>query len=275
MTANPALRRPQPVRRGHAPETSWPVSVGTLQRAWRAIKAGDYDNRQPSLVQTRHSDPLEGWTPEADEQVVNIVGAAGGVGATTVALAVATAGAPSRLLEGRPPERSGLHGACTAELGETDGWLHGRRGEVELFRGAVTVQPVVPARAADCRLTVVDRGCWLDDAGVWLHFADSADNPIVLVAPATVPGLRRAEACLIDLPPERVVVASVGRPVRRWPRQLAASAGPSCSRTLDLNRWVAVPTRPDLAMNGITPAELPRDVAAAGRQILTCLEGLN
>src|SRR3954453_1859387 len=98
------------------------VSVDELKRAWAAVQEGHFrpTTRSPPLGASRcvadsasnglasHStiDDLDhGWTPEADERVLPVVGCAGSAGTTTVALARAPAA------ETRAPVGGGRAGA--------------------------------------------------------------------------------------------------------------------------------------------------------------------
>jgi len=70
---------------------SRPVSVGELQRAWRAVQAGDFRDRSrpaPVAAVRRPTGDRELWAPV--EQVIPVVGCLGQAGASTVALALAT-----------------------------------------------------------------------------------------------------------------------------------------------------------------------------------------
>lgn len=271
MSPGLTTRWPDPVSRLTHPGEGWPVSVGSLQRAWRAVQAGAFDTRTHPALPTAASVPA--WSPQAGERAIAVVGVSGGVGATTTALALATAAAPARLVEFALPESSGLGAACDAELGEADGWLLGRRAEVMVQRRAARVAVPVPAPPGNSNLTVVDLGSWDATIAVWLADANQAAG-VVLVVPASLPGLRRVELVLADLPPVRVCVAGLGRPVRRWPRTLAAALAAATRHLIDQNRWITVPANPELALTGITPDALPRDVLAAGQELLTALEGL-
>ena len=64
-------------------------SVAELREAWRAIEGGEFAHGPRSAPTARSAATV--WTPAASERVVAVVGCAGGVGASTVALALATA----------------------------------------------------------------------------------------------------------------------------------------------------------------------------------------
>src|SRR5699024_4085120 len=98
--------------------TSTAVSVEELQRAWVAIQDGRFRHRGPNatLRASTTSGASTEWTPTG--QVVAVVGAAGRVGSSTVALALATAAdTPARVVECCSPTLSGFTSAASAELG--------------------------------------------------------------------------------------------------------------------------------------------------------------
>ena len=77
-------------------QTTRPVAVEELRRAWHAVQDGAF--RHPARPQdvapatpiatVAMPKPAERWTPTSGELVVPVVGAAGSCGATTVALAL-------------------------------------------------------------------------------------------------------------------------------------------------------------------------------------------
>ena len=163
--------------------------------------------------------------------MVPVVGAAGSCGATTVSLALATAaGRGARVVECASASSSGLVAASTRELGSDDhGWVHGARDQVLLDRAAGTAPhpdhlPTPPPADAPL-LTVVDMGSQVEQVVAghgWLTRLLTDAPTVVVVARASVPGLRRLECCLHQIGPDRTLVAVVGPP---------AAAGPGCSRT--------------------------------------------
>lgn len=260
-----------------------PVAVEELRRAWLAVRAGDF--RHPTKTRPAPAAPPRPglvWTPASGERVVPVLGAAGGSGATTVALALATAvGGRARLVECCSASQSGLAAASTAELGADDlGWVHGSRDQVLIDR-ADSVRPTLdavppPAPAETPLLTVVDAGSQLEQvlAGRgWLTTLVSEAPVIVVVTRATIPGLRRLECGLHLLGAERTVAAVVGPPPRRWPRPVTHTLGELTRRLIDSGRLVAIPEDRALAVHGLTPHPLPARLVAAAATLLALTEG--
>ncbi|MDQ3485483.1 MAG: hypothetical protein M3445_08790, partial [Actinomycetota bacterium] len=223
--------------------TSRPVAVVELQRAWTAVRAGDFRHTQDRTAPSRpgkpdiHRDvdrdvehghaqvvdvvPAEGaasasavWAPATGERILPVVGSAGSVGASTVALALATASANreeapeavrSRVVECCSATSSGLAAASTAELGRNDsGWVRGTRERVLIERaGEVLVSAAhvpTPATVSDDQVddrdaaagvTVLDTG-WetgqLMATVCWLRDAVRRAPTVVVVARPTMPG---------------------------------------------------------------------------------------
>lgn len=288
------------------------VSVEELKRAWYAVQAGDY--RRPPSRPLHHTRPLEEdlgtagvaeaastpWTPAAGEWVLPVVGVAGSVGASTVALALAmTATQPARVIECCSPAASGLAAASTAELGfrgngtvdaESARWRQGSRDQVLIERtsglltGVEDLPAPTPAQHVD-QLTILDAG-WdaahLTTAAGWLSSTVRTAPVLVVVTRATVPAFRRLEATLelLDLYPsprtgrgtDRIALAVVGAPRKKWPRGVAHSAGPAvrdllCDRTG--TRVVEIPHDRSLAVNGVDSRPLPEALTAAAARLLS------
>lgn len=243
-------------------------SVAELRDAWRALEAGEFEpgTRRPGRTPTRGSGS---WTPASGERAVAVVGCAGGVGASTVALALPTAtDAPARVVECCPPQASGFPAAATAELGVDGAWRRGSRGGVLLER-RTDADPALPVPAASAvKWTFVDAGWPLlsDPAATWLASLLRTEVEVVLVTNATVPGLRRLESCAAILGRDALGVV-VGPPIKRWPRpvQVAASGLPAGLRLVDF------PLDPRLQVTGLTPDPLPASLLKAAQSILTHL----
>lgn len=263
------------------------VGVDELERAWRAVRAGQFQAKRRAV---------EGWVSSGDgpdlipAPVVLVAGAHGWSGTSTTALLIADAaarrGTAVRLVDAAPPARSGFAAAAATEHGvdETGRWRQGGRGPVSVQRLAHGVEgsavvPVPPA-GQDGTVTVVDTG-WpipdllerlnADPAGwSWLS-ALVRSAPLVLTARATVPGFRHVESAVEALSAVRgpgggrVVLALLGP--RTMPRTLTAAAGPAVQAAHRDQLIVTVPERPALNRAGLTPAPLPRQLQPAGEQL--------
>lgn len=258
------------------------VSVEELKRAWDAIQAGRFrhpadDHSAPSTLRGTPQAPA--WEPAPGEAVLPVVGCVGSCGATTVALALATASeSRARVIECASATTSGLPAASTAELGPdlSGRWLRGTRGEVLLERAAGALAAVgdvpVPSES-ECpvEVTVLDIGWELAHvmaAGSWLSGQVTRAATVMLVTTATVPGLRRLEAALDVLAGTPVLAAVVGPARRRWDRAVEHGAGP-LTRALDhAGHLTAVPRDRALAVAGLTPQPLPAPLLAAASHLL-------
>lgn len=318
---------------------SRPVAVFELKRAWTALQAGAFHRPRacedapglPAQVvgqpePAKHDEAGEApewylpyasppqsaqrqqdrWTPAAGERVLPVIGAAGSVGCSTVALALITALAESlteaqgsgarcgRIVECCSASTSGLVAASSAELGcDGSGWVSGTRGPVLLDRvGAVLVSPgQVPLPAprrgegqprvgtlsginADETVTLIDTG-WevgqlMADAG-WLGGLVRRATVVLVVARPTIPGFRRLEAALELLEAGREVstlIALVGGRRQRWVKGVERSAGPRTRAALREDRIHEIPEDRDLAVAGLSSEALPRGLIAAAGPLL-------
>ncbi|MGG5258656.1 hypothetical protein [Phycicoccus avicenniae] len=185
-----------------------PVSVAELQRAYRGVLSGHYRTPAPGAERAI-------WTSAAP--VLPVIGACAGTGASTLALAVATAAGRAWLVECSSPTTSRLTAAATEELGREGEWARGARGPVTLLRPATPVHTLsevqVPPDVVADGLCVLDVG-WDVSAVVagdcWLTDVLARPGVVVVVAPATVPGARRLDAVLRVLDHAAVTVALVG-----------------------------------------------------------------
>lgn len=250
------------------------VTVPELQRAWRAIQAGQFTDpagtRQPE------------WTPTGP--VLPVLGVHGQCGASTVALAVAAEWAPARVVECASGPACGLVGAPTTELGPCGaGWTRGLRGEVVIdhsheIRLDATEVPLPAGLDRPAGMTVVDVG-W-DPTHVlsvtsWLSMLVSTSRCVVLVATVSVPSLRRLENTLAVIPASAVVAAVVGPPPKRWPRPVMGSAGAFTRRLIDADRLVTVPAVGSLRLAGVTTDPLPQPVLSAAGLIVRIVDQLS
>ncbi|GAA1149499.1 hypothetical protein [Nocardioides aquiterrae] len=264
--------------------SSRPVGVDELKRAWNALNAGEFRagvgvGKGPRGRGTAAADD---WSPADDEHTIAVIGCAGSVGASTVALAAGLAAAgPVRVIECCSVTASGLAAASTAELGlhPTD-WRQGKRDHVLLERASevlagVDKVPLPIAAENQTQLTILDVGweagqllatdCWLAEA------VRTADH-VVLVTTATVPGMRRASVALELLanhwPPEQVALAVRGPRRKKWARGLEHAGGPAVRRALDADRCVEIPEDRELAVNGLDSRPVPAPLISAARQLL-------
>lgn len=319
------------------------VSVGELQRAWRAVTAGAFrpggqrsTPTRPSVPDPRHA-PGVSATWRATGPVLAVVGCAGSVGASTVAVAVAEAitetstktgvetgtgtaaavwsgggeaGARVRVLDCAPASWSGLVSACTAELGPVgSGWTRGRRGQTVIDRliGHPAAPAAVPIPLDDLgpAVTVVDLGWPLEalldsrsldpgsldtGSGGWLAEVVLGAAAVVVVAAATVPGMRHLERTLLALTMAQThaetagsasgragAVLAVVRGPSQWPRSVQAAAGPVTAALAETGAVVTMPTDRSLAVHGLDAADLPRSTrrtAAAALTHLAAVTGL-
>ena len=242
-------------------------SVAELREAWRAIEAGEFARGPRSATAARNG--MAHWTPSQGERVVTVVGCAGGVGASTLALALATAaGAPARVVECCPPLASGFSAAANAELGTDGPWRRGSRGDVFLER-PTTTDAIVPVPAASVvEWTFVDAS-WttLSDPGAgWLRSLVRTLDEVVMITNATVPGLRRLESCAELLGRDALGVV-VGTTAKRWPRpvKVAAAGIPARVHLTDF------PLDSRLQVTGLTPDPLPAPLLKAAENVLALL----
>ncbi len=163
-----------------------------------------------------------------------MVGAVGSCGASTLAVALATAdGRPGRVVECASASASGLVTAVTAEVGEQAGWLRGRRDQIvvercaEILAGPEGLAMPLPVAEGTVR-TVVDVS-WeigqLVGAGAtcWLGDYLTGASTVVVATVATVTGIRRLDTVLDLLGTDRVVAAVLGPPMKRWDTALSAA----------------------------------------------------
>jgi hypothetical protein len=262
-----------------APRTS-PYRVDELRRALHALDAGRF--RTPAAASRARTSTA--W--RHPETALPVVGCVGSAGATTLALAMATAsGGAARVIECAAPGSSGLVAASTAELGSAGtGWRRGTRGEVVLdrlddpFISATDEIPVPPDRENSTSpggVTVVDISWPLaqvlhtDD---WMADLLRTAPAVVLVTTATLAGLRRLEVAVELLGTSaaaRAVIAIRGPRRRKWDKALEHTLGPLSCRLADDGRLVEISQDRHLAVLGLGPADLPATLLAAAATVLT------
>jgi hypothetical protein len=254
------------------------VSVPELQRAWRAVQAGTFRQESPAAAARARAVPNPPtWTPGNAEQVLPVVACAAASGASTIALALASAAGHSvRILECRGTT-SGLAAASTAELGpHPSGWRRGIRGDVLLERagGLLTRVDEVPLPSVPDRplaLTVLDVGWDLRhvlDLPCWIGEQVRTAGVVVVVSRATIPGVLHLETTLSLLGQIRVVVAMLGSPCRRWSKAVKQSSGPMTKALDDSGRLIVIPHDSRLAAVGLDSRPLPRQLLEAAHAIL-------
>lgn len=264
-----------------------PVDVEELKQAWHALQAGDFRNggRQPTATpQAVRGEGTVVWDPAPTERVVPVIGAAGHVGATTTALAIAAAQPAAgqvRVVECGPPATSGLASASTVELGTTheSGWRRGKRDHVLLQRptsGFTTpdqTPPPLTSESPEAQLTLLD-AAWdpiqLFGGDSWILHALYKATEMVVVTTATVPGFRRLEMVLelTDQFTAPVRVAVIGP--KRWPKPIASSAGTRTRALLaEEGRVVRLPYDRRLAVTGLDSKPLPDQLLTAAGDLIT------
>ena len=264
-----------------------PVGVDELRRAWHAVQAGEFratgasdsNRRRPRRPDSTQARIV--WTPPVGERVLPVVGCAGSCGATVLAVALASAAEGSaRVVECASSTATGLAAASTVELGATsDGWVQGSRDQVRLERAGrprphLDAIPAPPG-AEEPMLTIVDVAHPIEEVlagGGWLADLLAATPVVVLVARATVPGLRRLETCVDLVGAGRVVAAVLGPSRRRWPREVIHSLGPLTGELIAAGRLVEIPEDRVLAVAGLTPAPLPSSLITAAATLLPLMK---
>jgi len=261
------------------------VSVDELKRAWAAVQAGQFraGTRTPTAGGgTASAAASAAWTPAAGERVLPILGCSGSTGATTVALAVASAAiraaAPrSRVVECSSVTASGLAAASTAELGlHSSGWRQGNRDQVLLERASevllrVDEVPTPCPTAVGDQFTVLDIGWEIGQllaTPSWLNDTVRSAAALVVVTTATVPGFRRLEGALELLGADRTVVAVLGPRRKKWANSVEHSAGPRTRQLLGGSRAIEIPEDRGLAVNGLDSTPLPACLLEAAARLL-------
>lgn len=239
-------------------------SLAELRAAYSALQSGNFA-APPTAAPAPIIDAPTLPPPEDFAGVVGVVGISGGVGTTTVALAVAEAIGAARLVEFSDPQSSGLAAASTAELGEEAGWNVGVRHGLRLERRTTPGIGMLPG--VDGQVVVLDMGTWtgpLPKVGF---------TALVMVAGCSVPSIRRLNARLDALDPAVVVIPVInGTPGRTVPRQVVGAFGPALRDATAEKAVLIVPECPALRISGLTPEPLPRPLRTAVTLINDLLE---
>jgi len=240
------------------------VSVSELQRAWAAVEAGEF--RAGDSTRRRR---INSW--RLAEPSIVVAGATGRVGASTVAVTMATGARQQvRVVECSPMHATGLAAATSAELGVSDtGWRRGMRDQILIERttGAFDHVDDVPAPdATDSDLTIIDASWDLNqiaNAGSWLT-ALAATAPLVIVSVATAPGLRALDTALQHLArPDDIWCVVLGPALKKWPKPLRLATTARIQDAITRGRLTTVPVVPSLSITGLTPDPLPPHLVTA------------
>jgi hypothetical protein len=120
------------------------VSVPELQRAWRAVQSGSFQQEWP--VTAARADAISNsriWAPGNAGQILPVVGCSGASGASTIALALASAGGGSaRILECRGTTMTENEGLSLREVAEWCGSGVTVREIVRLLRSTAAIRAV-------------------------------------------------------------------------------------------------------------------------------------
>lgn len=271
----------------HSTQSRSAVSVEELKLAWRAVQAGQFRRRTPkstavlTCVDPARASNLFGRAWEPTEEVLPVVGCAGSVGASTLALALAIAAidaiGPARVVECCTVTASGLAAASTAELGRhSSGWVQGSRDGVLLEHGSEILLapeevPLPSDTSHPLAVTILDVG-WeptqLLARPSWLADQLLQGRYVVAVTTATTPGLRRLEGTLALLETVPVAAAVLGPRRRRWPRAVEHSLG-ALTRELDqAGRLHQIPLDRNLAGRGLDSEALPTALLTTAGRLL-------
>lgn len=244
---------------------SRPVGVAELQHAYRKVLSGDFRTSGPARA-------AQAWRPAG--VVLPVVGACAGAGASTLALALASAAGHASFVECANPVTSRLTGAATEELGRHEGWIRGSRGSVTLWRPAhpfhtVDDVPLPPETLGDglCVLDVAWDAGALTSGASWLGTTLLTSGRVVVVVPATIPGVRRLDTLLRTLQHSAPTLALVGPP--RRPLEVRSGLSQLLrEHALDPSLVVTVPWERRLAVRGVDSHPLPRGLHRAAAAVL-------
>lgn len=233
--------------------TTYPLSE--LRAALRELDAGTFMQPPEARGAANGLDRLPLAT-------VGVLGIGGGIGTTVVALAIAEAIGANRLIELCPHWFSGLVEATTAELGTDQGWRLGNRKDMLIERRDADTAAV---RDVPGENVVVDFGTWSGNA-------PDLEPPVaalVLVAPCTIPGVRRLSNLLhlssTDRPTFAVLTAATTG--RSLPRAMRAATGRQVEAMVHDGHLVIVAENASLRRAGITGDPLPKAVLASIRPL--------
>ena len=274
--------------------TATRYSIRELQAAAQALAAGQFATGTSAASETTRTVVLDegpavstkAVTPEVAPTspglapLVRVRAANAGAGASTVALALAdvadVAGVRTRVLDAAAPAWSGLLGATVTELGATEGWRRGRRGDgvlIDRVEDPVRVPGEVPApRATDgVDLTVLDAGWSMRELTAttgWVTAA--AAHAEVLVTRPSALALSQTESALTHLEDQvvadQVVVVVVG--ASRWSDREFATAGRLLRRTNEQEAVLFAPLLSAKTLPGLGPDPLPKQLTNPSQRLL-------
>lgn len=245
--------------------TTATFSLAELRAAYTALHSGAFTTDPTPRPETATAAAMA-ELPAAAEVVVGVVGVSGGVGTTTVALAIAEALGAGRLVELTAPHTSGLAAASSAELGLEDGWSIGSRDGLRLERRTDPDATILPDTSAG--VTVLDLGAWAEPL--------PAVSVLVVVAACSVPSVRRLNARLDTLEGVRVVPVITGVPGRVLPKPVGSVCGPRLRAAAAAEgRLLLVPECASLRVGGVTADPLPRRLRSAVDVIKSCVEEIS
>lgn len=243
--------------------TTATFSLAELRAAYTALHTGIFATEPTPQPETTTAAVAE--LLAVADVVVGVVGVSGGVGTTTVALAIAEAVGAGRLVELTAPHTSGLAAASSAELGLQHGWSIGTRDGLRLERRTDPDATILPATATG--VTVFDLGAWAEPL--------LAVSVLVVVAACSVPSVRRLNARLDTVDGLRVVPAITGVPGRVLPKPVGSVCGPRLRAAAADGRLLLVPECASLRVGGVAADPLPRRLRSAVDVIKSCVEEIS
>ncbi|MEO5665296.1 MAG: hypothetical protein ABIR39_18680, partial [Nocardioides sp.] len=183
----------------------------------------------------------------------------------------------TRVLDAAAPAWSGLLGATVTELGATEGWRRGRRGDgilLDRVEESVLVPSEVPSpRCVDgVDLTVLDAGWSMRElaAATTAWVAKTPAQVEVLVTRPHGLALSQTEAALANLEDQlaadRVVVVVMG--ASRWSEREFATAGRLLRTAHQQEAVLFAPLLPAKALPGLGPDPLPKQLTPPSQRLL-------
>lgn len=272
----------------HARCRSGQRPTGSEDNSRARVRAGDFcplgpGDASPGLAEESRTLEAPLACAAIDRDWVVVLAAHSGAGASTIALglldAMAAAGRRPTLVETGPASRSGLVAAAETELGrDLSGlWLRGRRGGASLLRPASELAaPAWPAEITDptSQPTSAGSGSTVVDLGLATERTLGrlgAATRTVVVARATIPGLRQAEQLLSHLNPSHpVLLVTLGGSARSGPAR--ASEGRRIHQLRECGAVQSAPLDRRLGVRGLSSDPLPKSVIGVCSRVLALLD---